>query len=94
LVLPGMGEPIIGNETTGLIQSVIAGIRFSASDLEDRLFLRVPAALLRRKLEGLLDGQKAETIAFQRLIRRVALVPRSTACSTSCSPSLKTPIRY
>jgi hypothetical protein len=48
-----------------LIQSVEPGIRFTASDLQDRLFLRVPAALLRRKLEALLDGPQVEFITFQ-----------------------------
>jgi AraC-like DNA-binding protein len=65
LVLPGSDEPAIGNATTGLIHSVEPGIRFTGSDLQNRLFLRVPAALLRQKLEALLDGQKVESIALQ-----------------------------
>jgi AraC-like DNA-binding protein len=65
LILPGSGEPVIGNATTGLIYSVLPGTRATASDLQSRLYLRLPAALLRRKLEALLDGQKIEAIAFK-----------------------------
>ena len=65
LVLPGSHEPIIGNATTGLIYGCEPGTRLTASDLQSRLFLRLPTMLLRRKLEALLDGQKIEAIAFQ-----------------------------
>jgi AraC-like DNA-binding protein len=65
LVLPGSHEPVIGNATTGLIYSGEPGTRLTASDLQRRLFLRLPAMLLRRKLEVLLDGEQVDTIAFQ-----------------------------
>ena len=65
LVLPGSHEPIIGNATMGLIYGCEPGTRLTASDLQSRLFLRLPTMLLRRKLEALLDGQKIEAIAFQ-----------------------------
>ena len=65
LVLPGTDEPLTGNATTGFIYSVRPGIRVIASDVQDRLFLRLPTALVRRKLEALLDGQSVESIEFQ-----------------------------
>jgi AraC-like DNA-binding protein len=65
LVLPGSHEPLIGNATTGLIYSGAPGTRLTASDLQRRLYLRLPAVLLRRKLETLLDGQQVEAIEFQ-----------------------------
>ena len=64
LVLPRTDEPLTGNATTGFIYSVRPGIRVTASDVQDRLFLRLPASLIRRKLEALLDGQSAESIEF------------------------------
>jgi AraC-like DNA-binding protein len=65
LVLSGSHEPVIGNATTGLIYSGEPGTRLTASDLQSRLFLRLPTTLLRRKLEALLDGQQVQSIAFQ-----------------------------
>jgi AraC-like DNA-binding protein len=65
LVLPGTDEPAIGNATTGLIYSADPGVQATASDAQSRLLVRLPARLLRRKLEALLDGQKVESIAFQ-----------------------------
>jgi AraC-like DNA-binding protein len=65
LVLAGSHEPVIGNATTGLIYSGEPGTRMTASDLQSRLFLRLPTMLLRRKLEALLDGQQVHSIAFQ-----------------------------
>jgi AraC-like DNA-binding protein len=65
LILPGTNEPLTGNTTTGFIYSVRPGIRLTASDLQNRLFLRLPASLIRRRLETLLDGQSAESIEFQ-----------------------------
>jgi AraC-like DNA-binding protein len=65
LVLPGSCEPVIGNATTGLIYSGEPGTRLTASDLQSRFFLRLPAMLLRRKLEALLDGQRAASLAFE-----------------------------
>jgi hypothetical protein len=40
------------------------GLRATASE-QSRLVLRLPTALLHRKLKALLDGQKIETIAFK-----------------------------
>jgi hypothetical protein len=65
LVLPGSAEPVIGNATTGLIYSGEPGARLTASDLQSRLFLRLPTMLLRRKLEAPLDGQQVDSITFQ-----------------------------
>jgi AraC-binding-like domain len=65
LILPGSREPVIGNATTGLIYSGVPGTRLTASDLQSRLFLRLPTMLLRRKLEALLDGQQVDSIEFQ-----------------------------
>jgi AraC-like DNA-binding protein len=65
LVLPGKHEPVIGNAATGLIYSGEPGTRLTASDLQSRLFVRLPTALLRRKLEALLDGQKVGSLAFE-----------------------------
>jgi hypothetical protein len=65
LILPGSHEPVVGNASTGLIYSVEPGTRLTASDLQSRLFLRLPAMLLRRKVEALLEGQQVEAIEFQ-----------------------------
>jgi AraC-like DNA-binding protein len=65
LILPGSDEPVIGNATMGFIYSVEPGTRLTASDLQSRLFLRLPTRLLRQKLEALLDGQQVENLAFQ-----------------------------
>jgi AraC-like DNA-binding protein len=65
LVLPGSHEPVIGNATTGLIYRGEPGTRLTASDLQSRLFVRLPTALLRRKLKALLDGQRVGSLAFE-----------------------------
>jgi AraC-like DNA-binding protein len=65
LILPGSDEPVIGNAKTGLIYSIEPGTRLTASDLQSRLYLRLPTALLCRKLEAMLDGQQVDSIAFQ-----------------------------
>ena len=65
LTLPGSDEPVIGNPKTGLIYSVEPGTRLTASDLQSRLYLRLPTAFLCRKLEAVLDGQQVDSIAFQ-----------------------------
>src|SRR6516164_8520159 len=65
LVLPGSHEPVIGNATTGVIYGVEPRTRAIGSDLHGRLLLRLPARLLRRKLEALLDGQQVEAIEFE-----------------------------
>ena len=48
-----------------LIYSIEPGTRLTASDLQSRLYLRLPTALLCRKLEAMLDGQQVDSIAFQ-----------------------------
>lgn len=65
LVLPGSDEPAIGNAATGVIRGSEPGTRSTSSDASTRLNLWLPAGLLRRKLETLLDGQRVETVAFQ-----------------------------
>jgi len=65
LILPGTNGPLTGNVTTGFIYSVRPGIRVTASDVQDRLFLRLPASLIRGKLEATLEGQSVESIEFQ-----------------------------
>jgi AraC-like DNA-binding protein len=65
LILPGSDEPVIGNATTGLIYSVAPGTRLTAGDQQSRLYLRLPTAFVRRKLEVVLDGQQVGSIAFQ-----------------------------
>src|SRR5215469_18226422 len=84
LVLPGTNEPLTGNATTGFIYSVQPGIRLTASDVQDRLFLRLPASLIRRKLEALLDGQRVESIEFQPMFGRST----STTAGLTAAPSL------
>ena len=71
LILPGTVEPLTGNDTTGFIYSIQPGIRLATSDLQDRLFLRLPASLIRRKLEALLDGQRVESIEFQPIFDQI-----------------------
>ena len=65
LILPGTDEPLTGNATTGFIYSIRPGVRITASDLQERRFLRLPASLIRRKLEALLEGQSVEAIEFE-----------------------------
>jgi AraC-like DNA-binding protein len=64
LVFPGTHESETGNATMGYIYRGEPGLRATASG-QSRLVLRLPAILLRRKLDALLDGQKVESIAFQ-----------------------------
>jgi hypothetical protein len=65
MILPGTDEPVIGNATTGLIYGAEPGVGATASDLQSRLLVRLPAKLLHQKLEALLDRRKVETIAFE-----------------------------
>jgi len=64
LVFPGTHESETGNATMGYIYRGEPGLRATASG-QSRLLLRLPTALLQRKLEALLDGQKIEAIAFK-----------------------------
>jgi AraC-like DNA-binding protein len=65
LVLAGTDEPAIGNAAAGCIYSDEPGTWATTSDGTSRRYLWLPAKLLRRKLEALLDGKQVETIAFQ-----------------------------
>ena len=64
LVLPGSSEPAISTPAAGVIRGNDPGTWSSASDGNSRLVLLVPAMLLRRRLEALLDGPKVETVEF------------------------------
>jgi AraC-like DNA-binding protein len=64
LVFTGTHESETGNATMGYIYRGEPGLRATASG-QSRLVLRLPTALLYRKLDALLDGQKVESIAFQ-----------------------------
>jgi AraC-like DNA-binding protein len=64
-VLPGLGEPKIGNSATGLIYYGEPGIRGALSDSHLRLVVRLPTRSLHQRLEALLDGQQVATVAFQ-----------------------------
>lgn len=65
VILPGSDEPAIGNAATGLIYPGEPGTSAVTSDDSSHLTLRLPASLLRRKLEALLDGPRVATVAFQ-----------------------------
>jgi AraC-like DNA-binding protein len=65
MVLPGSDEAAVGNVATGLIRASGARHWAAWSDDNIRLNLSLPAGLLRRSLEALLDGQKVESVAFR-----------------------------
>jgi hypothetical protein len=65
VVLPGSDEPAIGNVAAGWTWDGAPGSSGASSDGASRLFLWLPARLLRQRLEVLLDGQRVESIAFQ-----------------------------
>jgi hypothetical protein len=56
VILPGSDEPIIGNAAAGWIWGGEPGTWAASSDHNSRLFLWLPARLLRQRLEALLDG--------------------------------------
>ena len=64
LVFPGRHQSETGDATMGYIYSGEPGLRAAASG-QSRLLLRLPTALLRRKLGALLEGQRVETITFE-----------------------------
>jgi hypothetical protein len=64
LLLRGSSEPTIGSPATGVIRGNDPGTWSTASDGNSRLVLFVPAMLLCRRLEALLDGRKVETVEF------------------------------
>jgi AraC-like DNA-binding protein len=65
VVLPGSDEPVIGHPAAGWIWGGEPGTWGASSDGASRLFLRLPAKLLRQKLETLLDGRQVASVAFQ-----------------------------
>jgi AraC-like DNA-binding protein len=64
LLFPGTHESETGDATTGYIYRGEPGLHATASG-QSRLLLRLPTALLYRKLEALLDGQQVGPLAFQ-----------------------------
>jgi AraC-like DNA-binding protein len=64
LILPGSDEPTIGNAATGLIRDNEPGTWSAQSDGSSRIGLWVPTNRLHRKLEALLEGQRAEFVGF------------------------------
>ena len=64
-VLPRGDEPAIVHPSVGAIYSDEPGFRAMTSDGNSRLMLTLPAGLLQQKLEGLLDGEQARSVAFQ-----------------------------
>jgi AraC-like DNA-binding protein len=65
LVLPGWDEPAVGNAATGVIWRGEPGAQGAHSDENIRHLLWLPARLLSRQLEALLDGQQVESVAFR-----------------------------
>ena len=64
LILPGADEAVIGDTATGLMRNNEPGTWSAQSDRSSRMGLWVPTSLLHRKLEALLDGQRAEFAGF------------------------------
>jgi AraC-like DNA-binding protein len=65
LILPGRGEPAIADLSVGAIYSDEPGFQAVSSDGDSRLMLTLPAALLRQKLQALLDGAQVGSVVFQ-----------------------------
>jgi AraC-like DNA-binding protein len=64
-VLPGADEPAIVHASVGATYRDEPGFQAMTSDGNSRLMLTLPAGLLRQKLEALLDGEQAGSIAFE-----------------------------
>jgi AraC-like DNA-binding protein len=64
-VLSGGGEPAIADGSVGTAYSDETGFQAITSDDNSRLMVTLPAALLRQKLEALLDGAPVGSVAFQ-----------------------------
>jgi AraC-like DNA-binding protein len=64
MVCSGSDEPTIGNSATGLIRDNASGIWSAQSDGNSRQGLWVPAGLLRHRLEVLLEGKRAGSLAL------------------------------
>jgi AraC-like DNA-binding protein len=65
LVLPGSDQPAVGNAATGVIWNGEPGAQGTATDRSIRHLLWLPARLLHRRLEALLDGRQVESVAFR-----------------------------
>jgi len=63
-ILPG-GEPAIADPSVGAVYSDEPNFQAVSSDGDSRLMLTLPAGLLRHKLEALLGGEQAGSVAFQ-----------------------------
>jgi AraC-like DNA-binding protein len=64
VALPGSAEPITINTSTGTIRADLPGTWTAAGDDNSRIGIWIPACCLHRKLEVLLDGQNAGSLAF------------------------------
>jgi AraC-like DNA-binding protein len=64
-VPPGADEPAIVHASVGATYRDEPGFQAMTSDGNSRLMLTLPAGLLRQKLEALLDGEQAGSIAFE-----------------------------
>jgi AraC-like DNA-binding protein len=64
-VLPGGHEPAIVHASVGAVYSDEPGFLATTSDENSRLMLTLPAGLLHQKLEALLDGKQAGSVAFE-----------------------------
>ncbi len=64
VVFPWLDEPVIGSAATGVIAHGL-GARSATTDGSAWRLLRLPTALLSRKLGALLDGRQPGAIAFQ-----------------------------
>jgi AraC-like DNA-binding protein len=64
LILPGSDQPAIGNTATGLMRDNEPGTWSAQSDGSSRMGLWIPTNLLHRRLEALLEGQRAEFAGF------------------------------
>jgi AraC-like DNA-binding protein len=65
VVLPGLAEPITTDRSTGTIRPDLPGTWTAASDDNSRIGIWIPSRSLHTKLEVLLDGQNAGSLAFQ-----------------------------
>jgi hypothetical protein len=71
------------------------GFQAITSDDNSRLMVTLPAALLRQKLEALLDGAPVGSVAFQPVFDITqARAPQLGACLTRYLSNWNTPIHY
>ena len=64
-VRPGRGEPATVHAAVGAAYSDAPGFQAITSDDNSRLMLTLPAGVLRQKLEALLGGEQAGSLALQ-----------------------------